>query len=158
MGTLFDLYLGMDDEAPGLENIFIAGTILGLTAKKIKTATPDIIEFAQLGDAIYRPLKTYSTGMRVRLAFAIASSIHSEIMLIDEIIGVGDTKFLKKASKRIVSIVSKAKILVLASHAEFVLRDFCTTGLVLDEGDIIFNGSIEDAIVFYNKRNLIGGN
>lgn len=157
VGTLFDLYLGMDDEAPGFENIFIAGTILGLTAGQIKAATPDIIEFTGLGDAIYRPLKTYSTGMRVRLAFAIATSIHSEIMLIDEIIGVGDIKFLKRASERTIKIMSEAKIFVLASHAEFVLKDFCITGLVLEEGEIIFNGDISDAILFYNERNLNGG-
>ncbi len=157
IGTLFDLSLGMDDEAPGIENIFIAGTILGMTSAQIKKATPGIVEFAGLGEAIRRPLKTYSTGMRVRLAFSIATSIYSEIILIDEIIGVGDIRFLKKASKRIKKIVSKANIFVIASHAEFVLRDFCKTGLVLESGEIVFSGPIDEAIRFYNQMNLNGG-
>jgi len=156
IGTLFDLYLGMDDEAPGIENIFIAGTILGLTSEQIKLATPAIIEFTELGEAIYRPLKTYSTGMRVKLAFSIATSTHSEIMLIDEIIGVGDIRFLRKAGERIAKIVNEAKVFVIASHAEFVLRDFCKTGLVLERGDILYSGPIDDAIKFYNQMNLNG--
>lgn len=157
VGTLFDLYLGMDEEAPGIENIFIAGTIMGLTVRQIKAATPEIIRFSRLKEALYRPLKTYSTGMRVRLAFAIATSVYSEILLIDEIIGVGDIQFLKRASQRIVDIVSNTKVFVLASHAEFVLTDFCTTGIVLEAGDLIFSGPIDEAIGFYNQRNTGGG-
>ncbi|MCK5003547.1 MAG: ABC transporter ATP-binding protein [Candidatus Aminicenantes bacterium] len=157
VGTLFDLYLGMDEEAPGYENIFIAGTILGLSPDQISAATNEIIEFSELGEAIYRPLKTYSMGMRVRLAFSVATSIHSEIMLVDEIIGVGDIKFLKKAGERIERVVSDARVFVLASHAEFVLKDFCRTGVVMEEGNIIFTGPIDEAINFYNERNLPGG-
>jgi ABC-2 type transport system ATP-binding protein len=153
VGTLFDLHLGMDDEASGYENIFIAGIILGLSAVQIRAALPEVIDFTELGDAIWRPLKTYSTGMRVRLAYAIATSIHNEIMLIDEIIGVGDIRFLRKASCRAEDLARSAKIFVLASHAEFVLRDFCRTGVVLVDGRIPFQGPINDAIAFYNKLN-----
>jgi ABC-2 type transport system ATP-binding protein len=153
VGTLFDLNLGMDEEASGYENIFIAGIILGLSVLQIRTTVTEIIAFTDLGDAIWRPLKTYSTGMRVRLAFAIATSTHSEIMLIDEIIGVGDIRFLRKASIRATDLARQAKIFVLASHAEFVLRDFCTSGLVFEEGLILFRGPIDEAIAFYNNRN-----
>ena len=126
-------------------------------AEQINAVKPEIIEFSDLGEAIHRPLKTYSTGMRVRLAFSIATSVYSEIMLVDEIIGVGDIRFLKKAGERIENIVREAKIFVLASHAEFVLKDFCKTGLVLEQGNILFSGAIDDAIYFYNQRNLNGG-
>ena len=153
ISTLFDLYLGMDDEASGYENVYIAGTILGLSRQEIRQLIPDVERFTELGDALLRALKTYSTGMRVRLAFAIATSTHSEILLIDEIIGVGDMRFLKRACQRIAERISNTKIMVLASHAEFVLLDFCTTGIVLDQGRIICHAPIADAIRFYNEHN-----
>jgi len=150
--TLFDLSLGMDDEATGYDNMYIAGAILGLSRLKVSNMIPDIESFTELGEALDRPIKTYSAGMKVRLAFGMVTNAHSEIMLIDEIVGVGDMKFLDKASKRVKAASEHSKILLLASHAEFVLKDFCDTGLVFSEGKIVKYGLIDEAIEYYNSN------
>jgi ABC-2 type transport system ATP-binding protein len=149
--TMFDLNYGGDEEASGFENIKIAGTVLGMDTQRIKNITDAIADFSELGEALDRPIKTYSSGMRVRLAFGLISSMQADILLIDEIIGVGDTRFMKKASTRIHDQIKDSSIVVLASHAESVLRQFCNIGLVLDAGQILFQGSIDDSIAFYNE-------
>jgi len=148
--TMFDLSYGMDEEADGLDNIEIAAALLGITGTDLSRIKAEVTEFSELGDALLRPIRTYSAGMRVRLAFGLVSSLNADILLIDEIIGVGDSRFMKKASARISKQVESAKIFVLASHAESVLRDFCTTGVVMSEGRIQFQGPINDALRFYN--------
>lgn len=148
--TMFDLSYGMDEEADGIENIEIAAALLGITGADLRLIKAEVAEFSELGDALQRPIRTYSAGMRVRLAFGLVSSLNADILLIDEIIGVGDSRFMKKASARISKQVESAKIFVLASHAESVLRDFCTTGIVMANGRIQFHGPINDAIRFYN--------
>ncbi len=149
--TMFDLAYGMDEEADGYENIDIAGAQLGLSTAKIKAISHEIASFSELGEALYRPIKTYSSGMRVRLAFGLVSSLDSDILLVDEIIGVGDSGFLKKASARLSQKAETTKVFVLASHSEAVLKDFCTTGIVMSVGKICFQGHIEDAINYYNN-------
>lgn len=149
--SMFDLSYGMDEEATGHENLEIAGTMLGLSLAAIREIRNEIEDFSELGSALDRPIKTYSAGMRMRLAFGLVSSIEADILLIDEIIGVGDAHFVKKASQRITERVAKTKIFVLASHAESVLRDFCTTGIVMDAGTIRFYGPIDEAIAAYNN-------
>ena len=151
VGTLFDLSLGMDEEATGYENVYISGTLLGFGVDEIKKIIPDIEAFTELGEALYRPVKTYSSGMRVRLAFSLVTATQADIMLIDEIVGVGDMRFLEKASERVKAMCSRTKVLFLASHAEFVLRDFCTEGLVFHEGHIVKRAPIGEAIAYYNE-------
>ena len=148
--TMFDLSYGMDEEANGFDNITLAGTVLGLSFQEIRDIRNDVVSFSELGDALERPVKTFSAGMRVRLAFGLLSSLPSEILLIDEIIGVGDVRFMKKASSRIKTCSDSAKIFVLASHAESVLKDFCDTAVVMKEGTIHYFGPVDDAIAFYN--------
>lgn len=154
VSTLFDLYLGMDEEASGYENIYIAGALLGLHRAQIRDLVPDVEQFTELGQNLHRPVKGYSAGMRVRLAFAIATSLHSDIMLIDEIIGVGDGRFLKRAKTRLAERIYSSKIMVLASHDQSVLRDFCNRGLVLDQGSVACYSGVDEAIDFYNQRLL----
>jgi ABC-type polysaccharide/polyol phosphate transport system ATPase subunit len=148
--TMFDLSYGMDEEADGYENIEIAGAVLGMSLGDIRKIKHEIADFSELGDAMNRPIKTYSAGMRVRLAFGMVSSLNSDILLIDEIIGVGDSRFMKKASDRIRKQSEATKVFVLASHSEGVLRDFCTTGAVISAGKMCFHGQIDEAIAFYN--------
>ncbi len=150
--TMFDLYCGMDEEANGIENIYIAGLTLGLSRSEIRSKIPDIEYFSSLGDSLTRPVKTYSAGMRLRLVFSLISSLQSDVLLVDEVIGVGDISFLKKASERLKILSNQTKVFVLASHSEWALRDFCTTGLVMSSGKIVFHGLIDDAITFYNKE------
>lgn len=150
--TIFDLNLGMDEEASGYENLFIAGHMLGMGRVQVSRIIPDIEEFTELGKALHRPIRTYSSGMRVRLAFGVATSFGRDIMLIDEIIGVGDARFLKKASQRIRTRMEESKIVVLASHADFVLKDFCDKGILLHEGKVIAMGKIGEVIEEYNEN------
>lgn len=150
--TLFDLSLGMDEEASGYENMFIAGALLGYSKSEMLEHVKEIEDFSELGDALSRSVKTYSAGMRVRLAFALATLRHSDIILIDEIVGVGDTAFLRKARLRVQSMMERASIFCLASHAEFMLTDFCDRGLVFDKGQIVYDGPVKEAISFYNEK------
>ena len=149
--TLFDLQFGMDEEATGYKNLQIAGALLGIGRSEILRLTPEIAAFSELGDALDRPIKSYSDGMRVRLAFALVTAVSAENILIDEIIGVGDTAFLRKARARLHALVDRASVLVLASHAQNVLQEFCTTGIVMSAGRIIYHGSIQAAIAEYQR-------
>lgn len=150
--TMFDLNFGMDDEANGYENLKIAGALLGLSRQKIQKLTPKIREFSELGDALHQPIKTYSAGMRMRLAFSLISNIEASNVLIDEIIGVGDASFLEKAMQWMREKLNKTDILVIASHVDFVLTDFCTTGIVMDNGRIVYQNEIKNALSFYHKK------
>lgn len=152
VSTLFDLSLGMDEEANGYENMFIAGAMLGFSRAEILSHVEEIEAFTELGEALNRSIKTYSAGMRVRLAFALATLRQSDIILIDEIVGVGDTAFLRKAQHRVHEMMKRASIFCLASHAEFMLTDFCDRGLVFDGGHIVFDGPVQSAIDFYNEH------
>lgn len=149
--TLFDLQFGMDEEATGYKNLQIAGALLGIGRSEILRLTPEIAAFSELGDALDRPIKSYSDGMRVRLAFALVTAVSAENILIDEIIGVGDTAFLRKAQARLHALVDRANVLVLASHAQHVLQEFCTTGIVMFAGRIIYHGPIQTAIAEYQR-------
>jgi len=149
---LFTITLGMSQEGTGLENIYLRGLQMGLKLDEIRKKAPDIIDFAELGEAIGRPINTYSTGMLLRLAFAISTMITPDILLLDEWIGSGDVKFRKKANKRMAELVGKSRGLILASHSEGLLRSNCNKGLVLNSGKIAYWGDIEDALEFYNKK------
>lgn len=149
--TLFDLQFGMDEEATGYKNLQIAGALLGIRRSEIARLTPAIADFSELGAALDRPIKSYSDGMRVRLAFSLVTFVTAENFLIDEIIGVGDANFLKKARARMRALVDQASVLVLASHANNVLQDFCTTGAVMFAGRIIYHGPIGEAIIEYQR-------
>lgn len=150
--TLFDLSLGMDEEASGYENMYIAGALLGFSRSEMLEHVKEIEEFSELGVALSRSVKTYSAGMRVRLAFALATLKHSDIILVDEIVGVGDTAFLHKAKMRVQKMMERSSIFCLASHAEFMLTDFCERGLVFDRGMVVYDGPVQEAICFYNEE------
>lgn len=150
--TLFDLHYGMDDEASGYKNLEIAGALLGIKRQDIEALVPEVEEFSELGDALERPLKSYSSGMRMRLAFTLVTSLQADNLLIDEIIGVGDAAFLNKARSRLADKIDRSKVLVLASHADSVLSDFCTTGVVMSKGRIVYHDKIDDALNYYNNE------
>ncbi len=118
VSPMFDASLGMDLDATGMENIRISGRLWGLTPEQIKENTPNIIEFTELGDFLNVPVRTYSKGMAMRLAFAIATVREPDILLIDEVIGAGDPNFFKKAFERIKGVISKSRVLFVASHSD----------------------------------------
>jgi len=141
---MFDIGLGMDEEASGYENIRTRGLILGLSPQEIEERVPEIVEFAELGDYLELPIRTYSSGMLLRLVFSIAASIHGDIILMDEWIAVGDAQFRKKTHDRLQDITMRSGIVVLASHDHGLLRDTCNLGLLLEGGRARAFGAIED--------------
>ncbi|WP_312976342.1 ABC transporter ATP-binding protein [Atlantibacter hermannii] len=153
--SLFDLSLGFEPDATGRENILYRGLLLGLTPKYMRRIQDEIVEFADLGEFIDYPIKTYSAGMQVRLAFAISTSVGGNILLLDEVIGAGDANFMIKAKKRITSLIEQAEILVLASHDFGTMKEICQRGIVFHKGDIVFDGPIVDAVSKYKEVNGI---
>ena len=108
--------------------------------------TTDVEDFTELGDYLHLPVRTYSSGMLLRLAFAVATAIRTDILLMDEMIGVGDNAFLAKASQRLEGLMNSVEILVLASHNEGILRQFCNQGVLLSEGRVVMAGPLEECL------------
>lgn len=148
---LFDIALGMNHEATGFENITLRGRFLGLDTKEIRSRMDEIADFTELGDYLAMPVRTYSTGMMLRLAFAISTSIEPEIMLMDEWIGVGDAAFLAKASQRLNDFIGRAGILVLASHSAPLLEANCNKGVLMHAGKVEAFGPIGEILRAYEK-------
>lgn len=145
---LFDIMVGMDQELTGYENIFLRGLILGLSKAEIQSLIPPIEAFAGLGDFIKMPIKTYSAGMRVRLAFGIITSIPSEILLIDEVVSVGDADFMKRAEDRVKGLVHQSDILVLSTHDTSVIKNLCNKALWLEHGTVKCLGRVEEVLKY----------
>ncbi len=148
---LFDISLGLSPEATGLENIYIRGLQMGLTIKDIKELIPSVLDFSELGDDIKKPLATYSTGMRLRLAIAVSTMIEPDILLLDEWIGAGDAQFNVKVKQRMMGLIERSRGLVIATHNTALMKSLCTHGLVLDKGRVAFVGDIGEALAFYAR-------
>jgi ABC-type polysaccharide/polyol phosphate transport system ATPase subunit len=142
--SLIDLMLGMDAEANGYENIRIRCMLLGLLPQEIDALIDDIAQVTELGDFLAMPVRTYSSGMVLRLAFAISTSITPDILLMDEWIGAGDASFVKKAQLRLQSLLGRTGILFIASHQESIVKDNCTRAIWLEKGAIRSDGSPAD--------------
>jgi ABC-2 type transport system ATP-binding protein len=152
IAPMFDATLGMSGDATGLENIQIAGTIWGMTRSQVKNSIDDITDFTELGDFLNVPVRTYSTGMTLRLAFAIATAREPEILLIDEIIGVGDARFVEKAYQRLLKLVERSRILIVAAHGDQMLRRLCAKAVWLSHGTLMEYGEIESVLAAYHQR------
>ena len=148
--STLNLSLGMELEATGLENIIVRGLLLGMTRKEIERRLDDIVAFTELGEYLNMPVRIYSSGMRTRLAFATVTSMDSDILLMDEVIGTGDAGFMEKAGRRLNDFMNRSKILVLASHSESVIRRFCNKAMILDHGEVVGFGSIDEMFERYN--------
>jgi lipopolysaccharide transport system ATP-binding protein len=151
--ALFDLSLGFEPDATGRENILYRGLLMGLAPRYMRSIEAEIVEFAGLGKFIDYPIKTYSAGMLVRLAFAISTSVSGDILLLDEVIGAGDAAFMHKARQRITRMIEHSEILLLASHDFASLQNLCGRGIVLHHGELVHDGPITEAIVQYKKVN-----
>jgi lipopolysaccharide transport system ATP-binding protein len=137
IASMLILTLGIDVEATGYENVFLRGAIMGLKRKQIEAIVDEICEFSGLGDYIHMPMRTYSSGMYMRLAFAISTSVAADIVVMDEWLSAGDHSFAEKAQSRLTNLIDQAKILVLASHDEQLIRKSCNKILQLDHGDMV---------------------
>ena len=151
VSPIFDVQLGMDKEATGYENIALRGLLLGMTRAEIDSSTEDIASFSELGPFLNMPLHTYSTGMALRLAFAISTSIEPEILLLDEWIGAGDKRFIAKAQARLQKLIGQSNILVVASHQLNLVRKLCNKAVLLERGSIKDFGPAEEILKAYDK-------
>jgi lipopolysaccharide transport system ATP-binding protein len=156
LACLFELATGFEMEANGWENMRTRGLLLGLTRAEIRDRTTEIAEFTGLGSALDRPLKTYSAGMFVRLAFAVSTAISPDVLLLDEIIGAGDMQFQEKARKRLDQLIERASILVLVSHEMNAIRRLCRRAIWLEEGQIRADGTVEDVVAAYESSRQVG--
>jgi ABC-2 type transport system ATP-binding protein len=152
VAPVFDLGIGMDPEISGYENIIIRGLFLGMTRKQMDARVDDIAEFTELGDYLQMPLRTYSTGMRVRLALGVVTSIDPEILILDEGIGAVDAAFLDKARDRLVDLVKRSGLLVFASHSDDLLFELCNSAIWMDEGHMRMQGSLRDVLTAYKGK------
>jgi ABC-2 type transport system ATP-binding protein len=151
VAPVFDLGVGMDPEISGLENIIIRGLFLGMSRKQMEGRVDDIADFTELGDFLRMPLRTYSTGMRVRLALGVVTSIDPEILLLDEGIGAVDAAFLEKSKKRLAELVERSGLLVFASHSDEFLRELCDTAIWMEHGRVRQQGELEDVLSAYRS-------
>ena len=149
VASLLNVSLGIDPEATGYENIMTRGMFLGLMPGQVRERMDEIAEFSELGDYLAMPVHTYSTGMRLRLAFAVCTSFEPEILLMDEWLSVGDRSFVAKARCRLQGFVERAGILVLASQNHNLLKRVCNTAILLDAGKTIARGPIDDVLKEY---------
>lgn len=151
VNALFDIMIGMDQELNSYENIMLRCLILGLSKSEAKKIVPRVEEFAELGDFMKMPIKTYSSGMKIRLAFGIIVNVFAEILLIDEIVSVGDARFMQKAKEHMQNLVHASDIMVLSTHDTQLSREFCNKGLWLDHGKIKCFGLLDEVLEAYQK-------
>ncbi|WP_459610548.1 galactan export ABC transporter ATP-binding subunit Wzt/RfbE [Corynebacterium urogenitale] len=149
VAPVFDLGVGMDPEISGYENIIIRGLFLGQTKKAMQRKMDDIAEFSELGEYLAMPLRTYSTGMRIRLALGVVTSIEPEILLLDEGIGAVDAAFMAKARGRLMEMVERSGILVFASHSNEFLAQLCDSALWVDHGEVRQAGPVDEVVGAY---------
>lgn len=149
ISSFTDMTLGMDLEATGWENIILRCVFLGLTFSEARKLSPAIGEFSELGHYLDIPVRAYSSGMFLRLAFAISTSVFPEIIIMDEMIGAGDASFMEKAQRRIQELVQRAQILVLASHNVEILTRFCNKALWLEGGRARLYGDAREVLSAY---------
>jgi len=148
--ALFDLALGMEGEATGAENIILRGLFSGMSWTEVKAFEPMIAEFSGLGDYLQMPLRTYSSGMVLRLAFAIATCRQPEIILLDEWISTLDDEFLQKAKQRLGELADKSKVLVMASHQTDLLKSLCNKAMFMEHGKLVAFGPIDEVLSQYH--------
>lgn len=148
---LFNTAPGLDMDDTGYENIVTCGLYLGMTRAEIERKIPDMEQFAELGNYLSLPVRTYSSGMLVRLSFAIGTSIDPDILVLDEGIGAGDARFAERAARRVDALVDRASILILASHSDSLIRRFCDKAMLLHGGHLLAHGPVDEVIEQYNE-------
>lgn len=149
IGSLVDISLGIDQEATGRENIFIRGALLGLEKAQILEHFQEIVDFSELGPFIDMPVRTYSSGMHLRLAFAVATIIRPEILLMDEWLSVGDASFNEKAESRLTNLVNSSRILVIASHSRELIEKTCNRAIWFEHGRLKMDSTPQEVCKAY---------
>ena len=149
VSTLLTLGAGFMQDLTGHDNIYLNGAFLGLSKNKIDEKYQEIIEFSELDKFIHEPVKNYSSGMKARLGFSIAASINPDILLIDEVLGVGDVAFREKCKIRIMGLMDQARAIIVVTHNMEFVRDLCTRALWLDKGEVMSFGESRNVVNKY---------
>jgi lipopolysaccharide transport system ATP-binding protein len=144
--SLLDINLGMDPDGTGFENIMMRGIVMGMTPKQISSRIEDVAEFTDLGEYLDMPIRTYSSGMQMRLAFAVSTSVDADILLMDEWLSVGDAEFQEKAAKRLAEMVGRTPILVVATHSMDLVTKVCTRMIRLEHGRIGADETVDSSV------------
>ncbi|MBQ6388077.1 MAG: ABC transporter ATP-binding protein [Mogibacterium sp.] len=154
VSALLELSAGFDIESTGRENISFKCSLMSMNEEEIKAVEGDIIKFADIGDYIDQPLRSYSSGMKARLGFAINVNAQPDILIVDEALSVGDKAFQKKCKDKVAEIMADEDVtLLFVTHSLTTAQDFCSRGIVLEKGTKLFDGPIEEAIEFYEAKN-----
>ena len=149
--SLLELGAGFHPDFTGRENIYFNASIFGLTAKEIDKRIPEIIEFSELGELIDTPVRTYSSGMYMRLAFSVAINVDAEILLIDEILAVGDQHYQEKCFKKLHELKEAGKTIVIVSHSMNSVRDLCDRAIWIYKGNVRMDGKVNEVVDEYLK-------
>ncbi|MDP8904243.1 MAG: ABC transporter ATP-binding protein [Chloroflexota bacterium] len=155
VGALLQVGTGFHPDLTGRDNIFLSGAILGMSTQEIRTVAPAIGTFAEIGEFLDTPVKYYSSGMYLRLAFSVSAHMAAEIMIVDEVLSVGDIVFQRKCQKRIRELVGEGATVLFVSHSMAAVRDLCDSAIVLDHGRLVFAGTSADAVAFYEHEVLL---
>jgi ABC-type polysaccharide/polyol phosphate transport system ATPase subunit len=152
VSAMFELATGFEMTQTGWDNIRIRGMLLGLTPAEVEEKIQQIAEFSELGEFLDYPVKTYSAGMFIRLAFSVSTAINPEILLLDEVMGAGDVQFANKAKRRMHEFMEQGKILVFSSHSLDMLKSFCERVIWLRKGEIVMDGPAERVLAEYESK------
>ena len=151
VGSLINLSAGFNPDYTGRKNIYYKGTIMGMSKAEIDNVIDDIEEFVELGEYFDRPLRMYSSGMAARLGFALAVYIEPEILIVDEVLAVGDKIFRKKSRDKIIEMFNQGKSVLFSSHADNLIEEFCSRVIYLRDGRIVYDGEVKEGLRLYNE-------
>ena len=154
VASLLEVGMGFHPDLTGRENVFLNGAILGMTKAEIRRKFDEIVAFSEIEQFIDTPVKRYSSGMYVRLAFAVAAHLEPEILIVDEVLAVGDAKFQRKCLGKMESVAALGRTVLFVSHNVIAIRRLCTTGVLLREGELVVSGEIESVLAEYEKDPL----
>lgn len=151
VGSLINLSAGFHPDYSGRKNIYYKGTVMGMAKSEIDAVIEDICNFVDLGEYFEQPLRMYSSGMSARLGFALAVYSRPEVLIIDEVLAVGDKSFQKKSRQKVVEMFHEGKSVIFSSHADDLIRQFCSRVIYLKDGIIVFDGAVEEGLQKYNE-------
>jgi ABC-type polysaccharide/polyol phosphate transport system ATPase subunit len=151
IACLLSLGAGLDPDKSGYDNLKLIGRLHGMQGKELREAVEEAGDFSELGSFLNMPVRSYSAGMATRLSFAIATSRHADIMLIDEVIGAGDTHFIGKAVQRVRELCAQSGIVVVASHAPDILHTFCDEAILMNAGEVLHRGPVDEVLAAYDQ-------
>lgn len=151
VGSLINLSAGFHPDYTGRKNIYYKGTVMGISKSEIDAMIDDIYDFVELGEYFDRPLRMYSSGMAARLGFALAVFSRPDILIIDEVLAVGDKNFQQKSRRKVIEMFREGKSVIFSSHSDSLIQEFCSRVIYLKDGRIVFDGKVEEGLERYNE-------